>query len=91
LAGIVRPYAQRIAGEPLRMTFDLERQMFELKYRVDPAMIAPTEIFVPELQYPDGVTIELTDGRYKYDRAAQMIEVWHTPNQTTQTVRIKPA
>lgn len=91
LEAVVRPYAMRIAGEPLRMSFELETCVFEFEYRHDPAIHAPTEIFVPEYQYPDGVEVEISDGRYAYDRDAQMVLVWHIADTATHTVRIAPA
>merc|ERR1712232_1159431 len=39
-----RPFAQAIAGTPLSMSFDSTRNNFTLKYEVDPAVKAPTEI-----------------------------------------------
>ena len=73
LEAIVRPYAQRVAGEPLRMAFDLETQTFEFEFRHSPAITAPTEIFVPEYQYDGSAAIEVSDGTYHYDREAQCL------------------
>ncbi|HEY5756194.1 MAG TPA: cellulase family glycosylhydrolase [Steroidobacter sp.] len=59
--GFCRPYARRIAGEPLNMAFDLASGEFTLTFEVDPRIDAPTEIFVPRRQYPDGYTVEAPD------------------------------
>ena len=88
LEAIVRPYARRIAGEPLRMMFDLETQVFELEFRHDPAVTAPTEIFVPEYQYPNGIAVELSDGAYEYLPNEQMVVVRHSADRATHTIRI---
>jgi hypothetical protein len=58
LRGFVRPYARATAGEILEMRFDARRGRFLLRYRPDPSIAAPTEIFVPELQFPRGFAIE---------------------------------
>jgi hypothetical protein len=58
LRGFVRPYARATAGEILEMRFDSRRGIFLLRYRPDPAISAPTEVFVPELQFPFGFAIE---------------------------------
>ena len=58
VAGFVRPYAMSIAGEPLRMAYDLTARTFELEFRRDPAVSAPTEIFVPAFVYPQGYQVE---------------------------------
>jgi hypothetical protein len=91
LAAIARPYARKVAGEPLRMHFDLPTRTFELEFRHDPAVTAPTEIFVPDYQYPKGYVVELSDGAYQIDRQALTLTVHHTPKRETHTVRIRPA
>jgi len=91
LPAIVRPYARKIAGEPLHMHFDLPTRTFELEFRHDAAVTAPTEIFVPEYQYPAGYVVELSDGTYQVDRPAQTLIVQHTPERETHLIRIRPA
>jgi len=61
LRGLARPYARATAGEILEMRFDQRRGSFLLRYRPDSAVAAPTEVFVPALQYPKGFAIE-TEG-----------------------------
>ena len=58
LRGFVRPYARATSGEILEMRFDSRRGLFLFRYRPDPAIAAPTEIFVPELQFPRGFAVE---------------------------------
>jgi hypothetical protein len=91
LAAVARPYARKVAGEPLRMQFDLPTCTFELEFRHDPAVSAPTEIFVPESQYPAGYIVELSDGAYQVDRRVFTLTVHHTPDRATHSVRIRPA
>lgn len=90
LKAIVRPYARKIAGEPLQMRFDMATRIFELEFRHDPAVSAPTEIFVPDYQYSNGYTVELSDGSYEIDSAALTLRVRHDPDQAVHTVRIRP-
>ena len=52
LRGFVRPYARATAGEILEMRFDARRGRFLFRYRPDPSIAAPTEIFVPEPPVP---------------------------------------
>jgi hypothetical protein len=91
LEAAVRPYARKIAGEPLEMTFDLRRRGFYLAFRHDPAVEAPTEIYVPNLQYPDGYRLEVSDGKAQIDREAQMVVYHHSPEREIHDVRIYPA
>jgi hypothetical protein len=57
LRGFARPYARATAGELLEMRFDARRGIFLMRYRPDPAIAAPTEVFVPALQVPRGFTV----------------------------------
>ncbi len=91
LGAVVRPYARKIAGEPLRMHFDLSSRTFEFEFRHDPAVRDPTEIFVPNYQYPEGYAVELSDGTYQIDRESQTLTVQHTPDRETHTIRVWPA
>jgi hypothetical protein len=61
LRGFARPYARAAAGEIIEMRFDSRRGTFILRYRPDRAIGAPTEVFLPELQFPRGFDIE-TEG-----------------------------
>jgi hypothetical protein len=90
LDAIVRPYARKIAGEPVRMSFDLTTKTFELEFRHDPQANAPTEIFVPDYQYPNGYTVELSDGTYHMDTHALTLTIMHTTESAAHTVRIRP-
>jgi hypothetical protein len=58
LRGLVRPYAMATAGELMEMNFDARRGVFRLRYRPNPKIAAPTEVFAPELQFPLGFTVE---------------------------------
>jgi hypothetical protein len=62
LAAAVRPYAVAVPGEILSMRFDIRTRAFELRFRRDPAVTAPAEVFVPASQYPDGVRIDAPQG-----------------------------
>jgi endoglycosylceramidase len=57
LTQVVRPYPELVAGEPVSYRFDEASRRFELGYRPDPRLSAPTEIVVPERVYPDGVIV----------------------------------
>lgn len=91
LAGIVRPYARKTAGQPLRQRFDLATRTFELTFRPDPALTVPTEIFVPAYQYPDGYTVELSAGSATQDAASSCLLIDSPGLNDDVTVRIIPA
>lgn len=57
LRGFVRPYALATAGEILKMRFSARKGEFLLRWRPDPAVAAPTLVYVPRLQYPGGLAV----------------------------------
>jgi len=57
IKGFCRPYARRIQGVPVSVRFECESAEFELQFDADPAIPAPTEIFIPHIHYPAGATI----------------------------------
>jgi hypothetical protein len=62
LQAFVRPYAKSIAGKPQKITFDYKKGEFIFEFFDDGNVTAPTEIYLPKIQFPDGFTIELSDG-----------------------------
>jgi hypothetical protein len=56
--GFSRPYARRVQGEPKSVHFDSAKGIFTLTFHADGNITEPTEIFVPTLQFPNGVHID---------------------------------
>jgi hypothetical protein len=75
LAGFVRPYARAVQGIPRSMRFEREKGVFTLVYHADPEIGAPTEIFVPKLQYPDDFVVTAETGDVSLDTDAQLVSV----------------
>ncbi len=90
LASVVRPYARATAGEPQRMQFDLATRTFTFEFRSDPAVSAPTEIFVPNYHYPNGYTVKLSDGEYQINAETQTLTVRVLNSGAQHTIRITP-
>ena len=90
LEAVVRPYAGKIAGEPLKMSFDLRRRRFDFTFRDDPAVAAPTEIFVPNFQYPHGIRVSVSDGTFGHDQDRQILTYRHTGQTQVHHLRIEP-
>jgi hypothetical protein len=91
LEAIVRPYPKAVAGEPLRICFDIRRRIFDFRFRHDPSVEKPTEIFIPDLQYPGGYDVRVSDGTYQHDGTNQMLVYSHDPAHAVHTVRVSPA
>ena len=90
LRAAVRPYPTKIAGDPISMRFDIRSKEFTFSFKHLADISAPTEIFIPELQYPHGIRVTLTDGTYRYDARRQQLIYQHTIQAETHTIRIRP-
>jgi len=88
LSAVVRPYARAVAGEPLRMAFEPGIKLFTFVFRHDPAVTAPTELFVPNYQYPRGYAAEVSDGTVEIDREQQVLRYYHTTTRDIHTIRL---
>jgi hypothetical protein len=90
LEAAIRPCARKVAGEPLSMSFDIRKKVFEFKFRHAEGLDAPTEIFIPAYQYPRGFAVQVSDGTYEMDESRQIVAYMHTPGQEIHTVRVRP-
>lgn len=90
LIAVVRPYAKAIAGMPQEMSFDVESGVFVFSFSHDSTISEPTEIFLPSLQYPDGFTVDLSDGKYDYYIESQTLIYRHSDTQDKHTLTITP-
>jgi hypothetical protein len=91
LEAVVRPYARATAGEPLRMSFDINKITFEFEFRHDPQVNAPTEFFIPDLQYPHGYQVEVSDGSVEKVQEKQALYYQPGGGREIQVIKIRPA
>ena len=91
LRALLRPYPAATAGKPLSMSFDYGRRRFELRFRHDPSVSAPTEIYVPTLQYPLGCHVSVSDGTFEVRRDEQVLLYRHDRARDEHTVTITPS
>jgi hypothetical protein len=91
LEAVVRPYAQATSGTPLRISFNIRRKIFEYEFRHDPQVTAPTVFFVPNLQYPSGYRVEVSDGSYQSDSATQTLTYKHSKEKEIHKIVTKCA
>ncbi len=88
LEAVVRPYPYKVAGTPLRLRFDFETGSFRFRFRHDPRVTAPTEIYLPQLHYPHGVRVTVSDGSFELDAARQRLIYRHTPEQRVHRIHV---
>lgn len=91
LAALTQPYPMFIAGTPVSWSFDPDpaSKFFDLTYA--PATSGPTvtEIFVPALHYPDGFTVNFSQGA-NVTTDGQMVLVEASGSVPEVSVRIFP-
>jgi hypothetical protein len=90
LRALVRPYPRAVAGEITRFSFDIGSRVFELEFRHDPAVDKPTEIFIPDYQYPGGYDVKLSDGSSVRDANRQLLVYTHATAREAHMVRVTP-
>jgi hypothetical protein len=89
VAGFCRPYAVKTAGTPLEMKFDYKKKVFDFAFRPDDAITEPTEIFVPEVQYPHGFWAISSSGDLEEDAACQRLFLRNAKGSSV-TVKVWP-
>jgi hypothetical protein len=90
LQAAIRPYPTATAGELLKMHYDAKNRVFEMSFRDDPAVSAPTEVFVPGYAYPNGCTITVSDGSFELNRETQTGVYRCDPKNEIHTIKISP-
>jgi hypothetical protein len=91
LEAVVRPYPVATAGLPLSLSFEMDKKVFVFEFRHDPQVSAPTVIFVPNYQYPNGCRVEVSDGSYELVQDEQILVYRHSLDVDAHTIRIFPA
>jgi len=92
MEGWVRPFVRYVQGSLRKMRFSRREGIFVLEYRADPRIHLPTEIFVPELQYPIGfdTKIDGADVEVLWDDADRLLKLSATEEgKVSVTVRRK--
>jgi endoglycosylceramidase len=96
LALIVRPYPQTVAGTPRSYSFDRDTRTFELAYstaspsgeRLERKI--KTQVFVPELHYPDGYRAEVRGARVMSDPDAAILVLQRTRSADEVELTVTP-
>ena len=72
-----RVYPQAIAGIPIKITFDVNEKTFYFKFMLNLSIEKPTEIFIPEVHYPTGFAVTVSDGlKWSFNENSRLLLVW---------------
>jgi len=73
IEGFCRPHFIYCAGIPLEMNFNYKEKSFNFKFDCDSSIRAPTIIYVPKIQYPNGFKISVSEGQHEKKEDKQLI------------------
>lgn len=73
LKAVIRPYPVKTAGRPTCLEFDYRSGHFVYEFAGDKSITAATELYLPNLQYPNGVEVRVSDGKFSIDHDKQML------------------
>lgn len=90
LEAVVRPYPVATAGELLEVSFECYKRLFRMRFRSNPEISAPSEIFIPSFQYPHGYSVKVSDGRYEIAYSQQLLRFWVGKNREIHTITVRP-
>lgn len=88
LEAVVRPYPQTVSGRILRMSYDRERRIFQLEFRHDPAVDAPSEVFLPRPTYLPPSRVEVSDGAFEVDVGTQVLRYRHSAQEPVHIITL---
>lgn len=89
MSHLVRPFAQATAGEPLSQRYDPATGAFELRYRADHSIDAPTSVVVPADAYPSGYGASATGGTITSAPDSGLLTVEPVPGSDEVVVRLE--
>jgi hypothetical protein len=89
LGALLRPYPMAVAGEPLRMSYDRRKGVFEFEFCHDPEVDEPTIVYVPHQAFPHGCRVIVSDGEAIHDAAAQRLTYLPSSSHPVHLLRLE--
>jgi hypothetical protein len=91
LPAVIRPYAFRCPGTPVKMQFCIESKRFDFEYVADSDVDAELVVFLPRYHYHEKPDVVVSDGCYDVDLQAQTLRYRHSATQRLHTLVVTPA
>jgi endoglycosylceramidase len=87
---LARPYLGRIAGVPIRWSWDAEGGVFSAQWQEDGSAHGSTEVALPRLAFPQGATVDLQRGG-TYELQGTVLHIPQIGGERHLEVRRRPA
>ena len=71
------------------MSFDIKRRIFEFEFQHDEGVIASTELYIPNYQYPEGFRVAVSDGEYEIDGETQTLAYRHSESEAVHHITVR--
>lgn len=85
---LVRPYPERVAGDPIAWAFDASTSTFTFVYAIDRGLSLPTEIAVPARAYPNGYQVDC--GGCQFQQQDGELVITTPPPGDSATITLHP-
>ncbi len=76
IKGFCRPHFLHVAGTPLKTVFSLKLREWQFEFDAAPEIDAPTILYVPQIHFPKGYEVDLTEGNLEATDDSQLIAFW---------------
>ncbi len=75
IKGFCQPHIICCAGIPLKMEFDIEEGTFSFDFDGNPSINAPSILYIPQIQYPKGFEIIISEGEIEKREDEQLVYI----------------
>ena len=90
VGGWLRPYVMATAGIPLKFSWDRKKLLLRFRFRADPTVEAPTEIFIPSKWFTENPSISASL-RTEYLRDEQRLFIYNDGYAGEAEIRVLSA
>lgn len=90
LEALVRPWPVKIAGEPVKVKYNIKTRKFSFRFRQQPGLEKDTEIYVPAYPYPHGFELWVSDGSFSIDTEARIVRWRPDPSKRMHIIKLSP-
>jgi hypothetical protein len=76
IRGFCRPHFVHVAGTPLKMAFSMKSCEWQFEFDASPELNAPTILYIPQIHFPKGYDIDISEGSLEATDDSQLFALW---------------